>query len=184
MDFFTTQRLIVRSFRESDAEGLLAYFSAPRVNCFADEKLSTLEQARQEARKKSKDNTQFAVCLKDHRDLLIGNLFAMKEEDTFSVGWNFNVNFEGKGYAREAAAGLLAYLFRNKDARRIYCYVEEDNNRSQKLCERLGMRKEGLFLEYISFVKNDDQTPRYENTLQFAILKKEWEKLEIDIYLK
>lgn len=45
---------------------------------------------------------------------------------------------------------------------------------SQKLCERLGMRREGLFVEFISFVNNSDGTPHYENTYQYAILKKEW----------
>ena len=47
---------------------------------------------------------------------------------------------------------------------------------SQHLCEKLGMRREGVFLEFISFVKNPDGTPRYENTVQYAILKKEWEQ--------
>ncbi|WP_294280712.1 GNAT family protein [uncultured Chryseobacterium sp.] len=177
MEFFKTERLIVRSFRESDAADLFAYFFEPRVNCFADEQLATIEDAVKDVREKSKDYSQFAVCLKDV-DILIGNLFAMQEEDTFNVGWNFNGIYEGKGYAGEAAAGLFDYLFVKKDARRIYCYVEDYNIRSQKLCERLGMRREGLFMEYISFVKNDDGTPRYENTLQFAILKKEWEKLK------
>jgi RimJ/RimL family protein N-acetyltransferase len=45
---------------------------------------------------------------------------------------------------------------------------------SQRLCEKLGMRKEGLFVEFVSFVNNPDGTPRYENTMQYAILKKEW----------
>lgn len=36
------------------------------------------------------------------------------------------------------------------------------------------MRKEGCFVEYISFVQHEDGTPKYENTLQYAILKKEW----------
>ena len=45
---------------------------------------------------------------------------------------------------------------------------------SQHLCERLGMRQEGLLLEFISFVNNQDGSPRYENTVQYAILKKEW----------
>ena len=30
-----------------------------------------------------------------------------------------------------------------------------------------------------SFVKNADDTPKYENTMQFAILKKEWEQKEL-----
>lgn len=37
------------------------------------------------------------------------------------------------------------------------------------------MRREGVFQEFISFVNNPDGTPRYENTVQYAILKKEWD---------
>ena len=38
------------------------------------------------------------------------------------------------------------------------------------------MRREGVFLEFVSFVNNPDGTPRYENTVQYAILKREWEQ--------
>ena len=36
------------------------------------------------------------------------------------------------------------------------------------------MRREGLFKEFVSFVKDSDGNPIYENTYQYAILKKEW----------
>ena len=42
------------------------------------------------------------------------------------------------------------------------------------------MRREGMFLEFISFVNNPDGTPRYENTVQYAILKKEWDRQQSD----
>ena len=54
-------------------------------------------------------------------------------------------------------------------------YTEDTNLPSQQLCERLGMRREGLFMEFVSFVNNEDGTSLYENTMQYAILKKEWE---------
>ena len=31
-------------------------------------------------------------------------------------------------------------------------------------------------MEFVSFINNPDGTPRYENTMQYAILKKEWEE--------
>jgi len=43
------------------------------------------------------------------------------------------------------------------------------------------MRKEGLFIEFISFMNNQDGTPHYENTYQYAILKKEWMEPSIPI---
>jgi hypothetical protein len=36
------------------------------------------------------------------------------------------------------------------------------------------MRREGLFVEFVSFVNDENGQPIYENTLQYAILKKEW----------
>lgn len=174
-----TERLILRDFQKTDAEGLFDYLSCPRVNCFLNEKINSLEEAINDIEKRSNNELELAVCIKEN-DKIIGNLFAHKEEsDTYSVGWNFNKKFEGKGFATESAKGLFDYIFSKQEARRIYCYVEEDNIRSQNLCKRLGMRQEGVFIEFISFVKNADDTPKYENTMQFAILKKEWEQKEL-----
>ena len=36
------------------------------------------------------------------------------------------------------------------------------------------MRAEGLFLEFISFRNDSQGQPVYENTMQYAILRKEW----------
>lgn len=90
--------------------------------------------------------------------------------------WNFLSDYCGKGYAYESAKAYLDFLFNRMNARRIYAYVEDYNISSQRLCQKLGMRQEGVFLEYISFVNNPDGTPLYENTMQFAILKKEWNR--------
>ena len=115
------------------------------------------------------------MCLNE-TGKVIGEIFYVKEEpDTYSVGWNFNEQFHGKGYASESAQAFIDYLFDKDDARRVYAYVEVDNFASQKLCERLGLRQEGYFVEFISFIKNEDGTPKYEDTLQYAILKKEWQ---------
>lgn len=171
-----TERLIIRRFQEQDAAGLWDYLSHPRVSCFLNEKLNTFEEAIADVRRRGKDKSQFAVCLKES-DRVIGNVFAVKEEpDTYSVGWQFSEKYEGKGYASEAARALFDFLFHDRKARRIYAYVEENNALSQKLCERLGMRREAHFIEFISFIKNPDGTPKYENTYEYAILKREWQE--------
>ena len=36
------------------------------------------------------------------------------------------------------------------------------------------MRREGTFMEFVSFVNDERGEPIYENTIQYAILKKEW----------
>ena len=184
-----TERLILRPFIESDAEDVFEYLKKTSVNCFASMKLNSLEEAKAEMKQRA-DETEyyFAITLKESGKV-IGEIDAYPEAaephdqdkdpitklDTFSPCWMLNEVYQGKGYAYETAQAFFDYLFFEKGARRIYAYTEDYNLSCQHLCEKLGMRREGLFKEFISFVNNPDGTPHYENTMQYAILKKEWQ---------
>lgn len=181
-----TDRLILRPFLETDASDVLEYLKEPAVNCFACMKLNTLEEAKAEMKKRSGETEYyFAIVLKNSAKV-IGEIDAYPERgephdttsplDTFSPCWMLNREYQGKGYAYEAAEAFFDYLFCDKGARRIYAYTEDYNLSSQRLCEKLGMRREGFFKEFVSFVNNPDGTPRYENTVQYAILKNEWRR--------
>ena len=181
-----TDRLILRPFTENDAADAFEYLHEPMVHCFACMKTETMEDARKAVLDRAKDGEYyFAITLKENGKV-IGEIDAMSEatapdeenavRDTFSPCWMLNPNYHGKGYAYEAAHAFFDYLFNEKGARRIYAYTEDYNAASQKLCEKLGMRREGLFMEFVSFVKDEDGNPIYENTYQYAILKREWEQ--------
>ena len=182
-----TARLILRPFLETDAADVYEYLKEPSVNCFACMRLNSLEEARAEVKRRlGETEYHFAIALKDSGKV-IGEIEAYPEpgdphgsgdspRDTFSPCWMLNENYQGKGYAFEAARAFFDYLFSQKGARRIYAYTEDYNLASQRLCEKLGMRREGVFLEFISFVTQPDGSPRYENTVQYAILKKEWDR--------
>jgi RimJ/RimL family protein N-acetyltransferase len=94
--------------------------------------------------------------------------------DTFTPSLILNAAHQGCGYAYEATYALFDYLFERKGARRIYTYVDDYNARSQHICEKMGMHREGLFREFVSFVNDAEGNPVYENTIQYAILKREW----------
>ena len=180
-----TERLILRPFLERDATDVYEYLHEPAVNCFACMKLETLEDAKAEMKNRiGETEYYFAITLKENGKV-IGEIDAYPEtgephadentlKDTFSPCWMLNTQYQGKGYAYEAAHAFFDYLFKEKGARRIYAYTEDYNLSSQHLCEKLGMRREGMFMEFVSFINNPDGTPRYENTCQYAILKKEW----------
>ena len=181
-----TQRLILRPFKRGDEQDLFEYLNEPTVHCFQCMKIKSLSHAKKEVKKRGKDKEfYFAIVLKE-TGKVIGEIDAYPEsadpeqrksvKDTFSPCWMLNPDYHGKGYAYEAAHAFFDYLFNQKGARRIYAYTEDYNLPSQKLCEKLGMRREGLFMEFVSFINDQNGNPIYENTYQYAILKKEWEK--------
>ena len=178
-----TQRLILRPFRETDAPDVYAYLKEPEAGCFACMKLGSPEAAEREMRyRAARAEYYFAIELKGSGKV-IGEIFSGPEgdihdaggaADTFSPCWMLNRAYQGKGYAYEAAKAYFDYLFNEKGARRIYAYTEDHNLPSRCLCEKLGMRQEGLFREFVSFLRDPDGAPIYENTYQYAVLKKEW----------
>ena len=178
-----TKRLILRPFEVGDAADLYAYLHLPQVNCFACMRLNTPEEAEEEVRKRAEDAEYYFAIVHKESGKVIGEIVAHPEsaapgeapEDTFSPCWMLHPAWQGQGYAFEAAQAFFDYLFTRKGARRIYAYTEDYNLASQRLCERLGMRQEGLFMEFVSFVKDETGEPVYENTMQYAILKREWE---------
>ena len=182
-----TERLLLRRFVKEDAPDAYEYLNKPLVRCFASMKVNTLEEAQKAAEERAKsEGLCFAIVLKE-TGKVIGEIEAMPETtapeqeissaDTFSPCWMLNPAYHGKGYAYEAAQAFFDYLFTQKGARRIYAYAEDYNTASRRLCEKLGMRFEGLFREFVTFVNDENGNPIYENTCQYAILKKEWEAL-------
>ena len=182
-----TERLILRPFCEDDTADVYEYLHAPMPHCFACMKLNSPEEAKTAVKERAgKTEYCFAITIRD-TGKVIGEIEAYPEAgelhtdedtpcDTFSPCWMLNPAYHGKGYAYEAARAFFDSLFRRKGVRRIYAYTEENNLRSRHLCEKLGMRREGLFREFVSFVRDSRGNPVYENTVQYAILKSEWEE--------
>lgn len=190
MSTVETQRLLLRPFRESDAADVLEYLSGPLPHCFANLKLNTLDEARAEVVKRGEDTEYcFAIVLKE-TGRVIGEIDAQPTDyvppvlssrktpppppDTFTPSIILNAAYHAGGYAYEAACAFYDYLFTRKGVRRIYVYVDDYNARSQHLCEKLGLRREGLLREFVSFVNDADGNPVYENTILYAVLKEEW----------
>ncbi len=176
-----TKRLILRPFKLEDTTYVYEYTNLQTVHCFLDMHFHRFDNALKEVEKRCNDDYSMAICLKETNEV-IGEIFAYPEstsssdinKDTFSPCWMLHPHYQRKGYLFEAATVYFDYLFNQKGARRIYTYTEDDNIACQKLCEKLGMRKEGLFKAFVTFTNNLDGTPLYENTIQYAILKNEW----------
>ncbi len=171
-----TQRLMIRRFRSDDWHDLHEYLSQAEVVKYEPYDLFTEEQSRQEATRRSTDDSFWAVCLKN-TGKLIGNVYLAKQDfDTWELGYVFNVNYQGNGYATEAARALIEDLFKIHNARRVIAMCNPLNVLSWKLLERLGFRREGNLIQNIFFKKDNTGQPIWSDTYEYAILSIEWQK--------
>ena len=169
-----TARLIMRKFSPDDWQDLYEYLSGEEVVRYEPYGVFTQEQARREAINRSNNPSFWAVCLKS-TGKLIGNIYLAKQDfDTWELGYVFNSNYQGKGYATESAKALLDYLFLNCNAHRIVAMCNPLNIASRELLERLGMRKEGYLIKSIWFFRDENNNPIWQDTYEYAILKEEW----------
>lgn len=176
MDTLSTERVIIRKFEESDWKDLHEYLSDEIVVKYEPYEVFREEDAKREAVNRSINECFYAVCIKETRKL-IGNLYLSKGEfDTWELGYVFNRNYWGNGYAYESAKALLDTAFRQYGARRIVAMCNPLNHHSWKLLERLGMRREGTLLQNVYFKKDCSGNPIWSDTYEYGILKSEWEQ--------
>jgi len=67
----------------------------------------------------------------------------------------------------------LEFGFNELNLHRIVAGCDEENYSSYRVMKRIGMRREGLFIEDRPANKLSDK--KYGNELRYAILKREWE---------
>ena len=173
MENIVTDRLIIRRYQENDWQDLYEYLSDKEVVIFEPYDVYSENQAKEEALYRSRNESFYAVCLKEN-EKLIGNLYLDKGGfDTWELGYVFNKQYQGQGYATESAKALLDYAFAHLGARRIIAMCNPKNQNSWKLLERLNMRREGLLLQNIYFKTDSNGEPIWVDTYEYAILKTE-----------
>jgi len=172
-----TQRLKIRRFNPDDWQDLYEYLSDEEVIRFEPYSAFSEEQAIKEAERRSNHDAFWAVCLKEDNKL-IGNLYFCQQEPknfmTWEIGYVFNRNFSGKGYATESANRLLQYGFEVCNAHRIQAHCNPENSSSWRLLERLHMRREGHFMQKAFFHCDEQGNPLWHDAYEYAILSNEW----------
>jgi len=171
-----TERLSIRPFKPGDWPDLHEYLSQEAVVQYEPYGIFTEEASRREALSRSQNSAFWAVCLKGCGKL-IGNLYlARREFDAWELGFVFNQNYQGKGYATEAAFALVDDVFRNRQAHRVIALCNPLNTPSWKLLERLHMRREGCLLQNVYFKKDASGLPIWVDTFEYGILSSEWNR--------
>lgn len=84
------------------------------------------------------------------------------------IGYVFNPDFSGRGYATEAVHALLHLAFDDLGLHRVVARVDARNLRSAQFAGRLGMRQEA------HLVQNEWFKGGWSDELDFALLAEEW----------
>lgn len=140
-----TERLILRPWKETDAENLYAYASDPEVGPPAGwPPHISVENSREIIKGVLSRKETYAVCLKDGKPIgsiglhLNGSTDMTDRDDECELGYWIAKPFWGQGMIPEAARELLRYAFEQLGMRAVWCGYYEGNDKSRKVQEKLG----------------------------------------------
>jgi RimJ/RimL family protein N-acetyltransferase len=84
------------------------------------------------------------------------------------IGFTLAREHQGKGYATEAVGCVLDYVFGQLGKHRVIAVTDARNAPAARVLERVGMRREGHFVENIWF------KGEWADEYQYAMLEREW----------
>jgi RimJ/RimL family protein N-acetyltransferase len=172
-----TERLILRRFTDADLTAFVAYLNDPLVARYQMWEDYPEEVARERIEEQKTlapgipgKAFTFALELKE-TGALVGHLVLTvqeKEARQAEIGFTLAREFHGQGLAAEGAARVLAYAFTELKLHRVFAITDCENDSSVALLERLGMRREGHFIQNIWF------KGKWGDEYSYAILRAEW----------
>lgn len=157
-----TERLILRPMRMDDVEDLLEYQSHPDIVRYIPWPERTREQVVEAAEKllatgklDIKEEGDFLVLVweikaGEFKGKVIGqsNMGLESSRDSCAdIGWVTHQDFQRQGYAFEATHALMDYAFTIFPIRRLIANIDTRNPESAAMATKLGMRREGEFID-------------------------------------
>lgn len=142
----TTERLLLRPWKESDAEDLYEYAKDPEVGPIAGWPVHTsVENSREIIRDVLSAEETYAVCLKKDGiaigsiGLMLGAASNLNLSDTEGeIGYWIGVPFWRQGLIPEAVNELLRHGFEDLQLEKIWCGYFEGNTKSKRVQEKCG----------------------------------------------
>ena len=143
-----TSRLILRPWKETDAEILYQYAKNPLVGPAAGWPIHTsVENSRQIIRDVLTADETYAVTLKGEGKAIgcIGLMIGDKSslgigEDEAEIGYWIGEPYWGQGLIPEAARELVKYAFDELNLTALWCGYFDGNDKSKRVQEKCGFR--------------------------------------------
>ena len=164
-----TDRLILRRYEKGDLQDLFEYLSDEEVVAYEPYRPLTLEETKENLEWRISTDEMIAVELRNSHKM-IGNVYMGKRDfETLEIGYVFNRNFWGHGYAAESCEALIQRAFAT-GTHRIFAECDPQNKRSWKLLEALSFRREAHLIKNVYFWKDKDGKPIWKDTYVYAKL--------------
>ena len=173
-----TERLTLRPFSRRDVDAVYSYRSRADVSEFLFDHPMTHDECAEAVRARAGqigftsegDKIVLAVERRDDARLIgeVSLIWRSVPDLQGEVGYIFHPDAHGQGYASEAARALLAFGFEVMGLHRIYARCDARNAASERVMQRLGMRKEAHFREHMQ-VKGS-----WDEELIYALLEGEY----------
>ena len=172
MNRIITDRLILRSFRQSDYDDLYECLSQLRDDEFEGYPDITFESGREHLAYRVGSEEFYAIELIGSGKV-IGNIYCGKRDfDAREVGYIVNADYRRRGYALEALRAVIEAAFR-AGAHRICAECDPRNECSWKLLERAGLTREVHFRQNLYFHRDADGKPIWKDTYVYARLNED-----------
>ena len=174
---FETERLIVRPFEPGDYKDYHAYASRQEIYRFERGTPVDLKQAKKDCKRMAKEKKIWAAVLKENNKVIGQVSFSSirpEEFSTFNLGYIFNPDYYGRGYATEAARGMVKYGFEVLLVHRIVGHCSPDNIASWKILERCDMTKEGVSRKDFPHHIDGNGKTVWLDSLEYAILEEDY----------
>lgn len=142
-----TERLLLRGKQEQDVPYMLKLFQDEEVRRYLGGYPPREEQAvRRMVRHRR--STEWVSALAES-DEYIGECMLLKvvEGRIGEIGYYFRREFWGQGYASEAVTAVMDYCAGTLGLKRLWANIDDRNDRSRQLLQRLGFRQAALLPE-------------------------------------
>jgi len=179
MKTLETERLILREFSENDFAAVHSYASCKENIIYMLWGPNTEEQTKDFIKREisklheiPRKEYNYAAVLKN-TNKLIGGCGIMLHSDYYGeLGWILHRDYWKQGYGTEIGKALLKFGFEELNLHRIIASCDAENYGSYRVMEKIGMRREGLFIESRPANKLSDK--QYSDELWYGILNREW----------
>jgi [ribosomal protein S5]-alanine N-acetyltransferase len=172
-----TERLLLREIRADDENAIHEYASDPEVVRLMiwgpntrEATQEFLARALQAQTKWPRNDVGLAIELKTERRM-IGSIELRVQGGknlTADFGYVLGRKYWGHGYMTEGASAILNVAFKTLNLHRVWATCHAQNHASYRVMEKLGMRREALYL------KNALEKGEWRDTYLYAIIAEEW----------